>query len=108
MLDQQRVEALIRILRGAEDGARDWLVFGVDPFLAPSANTRAQLLDAAEGYLRALASRLEQHLVQYGVADVPVGGHVRDQLAQQVAVPVGLNIGSVAQGVEDAARNVGS
>lgn len=58
--DQQRLDALIRILRGTEDGARDWLAFGLDPFLAPSANTRARLLDAAETYLRGLAGGLEQ------------------------------------------------
>lgn len=59
-IDQQRLGALIRILRGTEDGARDWLAFGLDPFLAPSANTRARLLDAAEAYLRGLAGGLEQ------------------------------------------------
>lgn len=59
-IDQQRLGALIRILRGTEDGARDWLAFGLDPFLAPSANTRARLLDAAEAHLRALARRLGQ------------------------------------------------
>lgn len=107
-IDQQRLDALIRILRGTEDGARDWLAFGLDPFLAPSANTRARLLDAAEAYLRGLAGRLEQHLVQDGVADLAMGRQVGDQLAQQVAVAVGLDVGPLAQGVEDAPRDVGS
>lgn len=53
-IDQQRLGALIRILRGTEDGVRDWLAFGLDPFLAPSANTRARLLDAAEDFVRSL------------------------------------------------------
>ncbi len=107
-IDQQRLGALIRILRGTEDGVRDWLAFGLDPFLAPSENTRARLLDAAETHLRALAGRLEQHFVQDGVADMAVRGQVGDQLAQQVTVPVGLDVGPLAEGVEDAPRDVGS
>lgn len=106
--DRQCLDALIRILRGTEDGVRDWLAFGLDPFDAPRLNIRVRLLDAAEAYLCGLAGRLEQHLVQDGVADVALGRQVGDQLTQQVAVPVGLDVGPLAQCVEDAPRDVGS
>lgn len=108
-IDQNKLAAVFVLLEG-DSGAqlRAWLTLGVDPFLHldTQENYERRAGAAAAAFLRDLLNRLEQQVVQLGLADQPAVRELLDQQAKQPAVGVGLHCGDLPQRVEGARRDV--
>lgn len=105
-VDPKKLAAVCALLEGPKPmHFRHYLALGADPYILSQNHDQIAGVGAAV-FVRELASRLKEQLVDFGVAQVPVLSQLLDQQPKQLAVGVGLYGRHLAQCVEGAPPNV--
>ena len=109
-IDQKKLAAVCALLEGGKPlYFRHHLALGADPYIL--SQDHDQIVGAAAAaFVRDLASRLEQQIVDLGLAEKPPFAQVLDEQSQQLAVGVDLKLGPCVglapQCIENSLSNV--